>query len=53
MESLNDAVKFWKEYLGQETVWSEHACSQVYDELIQLIISDIERLDLSYKVLKV
>lgn len=53
LESLNDAVMFWKEYLGQESVWSQQACMAVYDEIIQLVISDIERLDLSYKVQKV
>ena len=25
-ESLNDAVQFWMEYLGQEEIWSEQAC---------------------------
>ena len=53
LESLSDAVLFWKEYLGQKDVWSEHACMSVYDELMQIIISDIERLDLTYKVQKV
>ena len=53
LESLNDAVLFWMEYLGQEDIWSEQACMSVYDELMQLLISDIERLDLNYKVQKV
>ena len=33
-ESLNDAVLFWQEYLGQDSVWSEQACTAVYDELM-------------------
>ena len=53
LESLNDAVLFWKEYLGQDAIWSQQACMSVYDELLQLVISDIERLDLTYKVQKV
>lgn len=53
LESLNDAVLFWKEYLGQENIWSQQACMSVYDELLQTILSDIERLDLTYKVQKV
>lgn len=53
LESLNDAVLFWKEYLGQETIWSEQACMAVYDELLQTIMHDIEKLDLTYKVQKI
>ena len=30
-ESLNDAVQFWLEYLGQDKVWSQPACQDVYD----------------------
>ena len=52
MESLNDAVMFWQEYLGQNEVWSISGCQFVYDELLQLVISDIQRLDLTYKVKK-
>ena len=52
MESLNDAVMFWQEYLGQNEVWSISSCQFVYDELLQLVISDIQRLDLTYKVKK-
>ena len=52
-ESLNDAVQFWKQYLGQEKVWSQPACQDVYDQLIQIVIKDIEDLNLTYKVQKV
>ena len=34
VESLNDAVLFWREYLGQENIWSEQAGMAVYDELM-------------------
>ena len=53
LESLKDAVLFWKEYLGKEEIWSQQACMSVYDELISTIIGDIEQLDLTYKVNKV
>ena len=49
-ESLNDAVMFWKEYLGFEDVWTEQACRIVYDELISIALNDIENIDLTYKV---
>ena len=49
-ESLNDAVQFWMEYLGQEEIWSEPACQQVYDEVLKIAIQDIEDLNLTYKV---
>jgi len=51
-ESLNDAVMFWREFLTKEQVWSTEACRFVYDELMQIVISDVEGLNLTYKISK-
>jgi hypothetical protein len=52
-ESLQDAVQFWTSYLSNNKVWSEEACNEVYDQLIQTVMMDIEGLTLSYKVERV
>ena len=49
-ESLADAVMFWTEYLSKDQIWSESGCQQVYHELINTCLHDIEDLDLNYKV---
>lgn len=49
-ESLEDAVIFWKEYIGKEQIWTEVHCRKVYDQLIDTCLDDIIGLDLSYKV---
>lgn len=51
-ESLQDAVIFWSEYLQKDQVWDNLMCQVVYDELISICISDIENLDLAYRVVK-
>ena len=51
-ESLLDAVQFWRDWLNQETIWSEFNCAGVYDEVINRILEDIEALNLSYRIEK-
>jgi hypothetical protein len=51
-DSLMDAVTFWREWLHMDTVWSEFRCSQIYDEVVQGLIEDIDHLNLTYKTEK-